>query len=110
MAKVVGEEIVAGRLSILLEWTGEVRGRTGRDRIWVDAINGQVLRYEVYGGLDGRSPQALYLVTQVYLDEELPDWLFYPGAYQGENLQSLLYWDGVDELVSSLRRGPQSGN
>jgi hypothetical protein len=108
--RVAGEGIVADRQAILLEWTGGGNGGEGLERIWLDAITGQVLRYEVYGGPQGSKPQALYLVTHVFMDDELPDWLFFPGVYQGENLEALLYVDGLDDLVASLlRRGPHSG-
>jgi DNA-directed RNA polymerase specialized sigma24 family protein len=109
--EVIKDGIVAGRTSVLLERTHNTQEEQLQERFWVDAVTGQVLRYELYGGPEGENPMAVYLVTTVFLNDEMPDWLFYPGAYEGVSLGSLGFWNGIDELVAALlRNGPRSAN
>jgi hypothetical protein len=107
--RVVKEDYVADRSTVLLEMS-DLRGEVEiKERFWIDRVTGQVLRYELYGGPDGNQPIGLYLVTTVLLDNELPDWLFYPGSYQDGTLENLGFWNDLDELVAAfLRYGPQS--
>lgn len=105
-ARVADEGIVAGRPAVLVEWADG----DGLERFWVDAATGHVLRYEVYGGSGGDTPLALYLITSLHLGEDLPDWLFYPGAYRGETLETLLFGERLDELLAALLRRGRSGS
>ena len=84
--RVVGEDLVAGRPTIVVDWRTEGDSVwPNRYRMWVDVQTGMILRFQFYSGLDGDSLLGEVIFARLALDVDFPQAdLFTPWRLQDQ--------------------------
>ena len=79
--RVAGQEPVAGREAMMLDWQNINGGRVYR--YWIDAQTGVILRRREYGGANFSAVLDDITVTDIAYDVATPPTVFDPQAYPG---------------------------
>ena len=105
--QVEGEEEIAGRMTIVVNWINLAGQR--EDRLWIDAATGLILRWQEFGAENYQTLMADTIVSAIALNQAMPaNRVFTPGAvwrtefYAGPQAEPLSPAPGEDGSVYAL--------